>query len=167
MAQAKTLGGPHSVPWQCPSSGGTQHGHPNSPKDFLGGNTRGFTLLQVLKNVGCCSNGSKAKRITKPKPVSCKLGSLCCGSLLPSSQGTALERCKMSPWVMVPAQRSCSHLQWAKEKAHTAFSSLHHLLRSSPQQELSLDLLSFWDLQWHTASRRGHGKGEKWRGLSE
>lgn len=83
--------------WPAVGCGGTRHVHPISPKDFPGGNTRGLASLQVLRNVGCCSIGSEAKRVTKNKPASCKLGSLCCGccsSLLPSSQGTALQRDK-------------------------------------------------------------------------
>lgn len=145
MAQAKTPSAQvvptvshSSVPCcqSLASSGGTQHDHPISPKDFPGGNARGLASLQVLKNVGCCSNGSKAKRITKTKPVSCRWGSLCCSSLLPSSQGTALERDKRSPWVMAPAQ-SWSLLQRAKEKAHTAFSPCITFSRAHPNRNNS------------------------------
>lgn len=142
MAQAKTPS-PQVVPavshgrvpccQSLASSSGTQHDHPISPKDFLGRNTRGFALLQVLKNVGCCSNGSKAKRITKTKPVSCKLGSLCCSSLLPSSQGTALERDKRSPWVMVPAQ-SVPHSSEQRRKLTQPFLPSISFSRAHPNR---------------------------------
>lgn len=68
-----------------------------------------------------------------------------CSSLLPSSQGTTLERDKRSPWVMVPAHRSYA---MSPAPASTGESShgllfLHCLLHSPPRQQLFLHLLCF------------------------
>lgn len=67
-------------------------------------------------------------------------------ALLPSSQGTTLERDKRSPWVMVPAHRSyaTSPAPASTGESSRSLLSLHRRLRSPPQQQLFLDLLYFW-----------------------